>query len=177
MYRLARILSVICLATSFLCMANAQPRSSGLTFSYSGIGISYQHDIDGENFAEIQLRAETTETFNGNADMPGVSASFTWNMILSGFTSRNGNRVEIFAGPGIIAGASYDMKRPLGCFFGLKGKIGGECTFSRKIAVSLSIAPVIGVHFGKEYQTMNMHLYRNGLLYAIMPEIGIRYAF
>ena len=54
MYRLARILSVICLATSFLCMANAQPRSSGLTFSYSGIGISYQHDIDGENFAEIQ---------------------------------------------------------------------------------------------------------------------------
>jgi hypothetical protein len=43
--------------------------------------------------------------------------------------------------------------------------------------VSLSIAPVIGVHFGKEYQTMNMHLYRNGLLYAIMPEIGIRYAF
>lgn len=177
MYRTAGILLVILLTTSFLGGIHAQPRSAGMTFSYSGIGISYMHDIDPESFAEIQLRAETVEMFNGKAGHPGVSASFTWNMLLADFISRNGNKIDIYAGPGFIFGSAEDMMRPTGFFFGMKGKIGAECTFSRKIALSLSLAPVIGVHFGRESEMLSMHLFRNGLLYTIMPEIGIRYSF
>ncbi len=178
MRKLFIILCILITCTIFLDALHAQPKSVGSTFSYAGSGIVYEHSIDSDSFAEIQLRAETAHTFADRMNKPGFSASFTWNMTFAEIESRGGDRVIFFAGPGATAGMAGDMiGSGYGLFFGLKGRLGGECTFRNKVAVSLSVSPVLGLHLGARDGMVNMLLYKNGLLYSIMPEVGIKYAF
>ncbi len=175
-----RTISKICiliLCTFFLSEAHAQKKALGATFSYAGVGLSYEHKIDDTSFMDMQLRMETSSMFSGRSNFPGVTASFTWNMIFAESRSRDGEKIIFFAGPGAITGFAGDLKRRGGLIFGLKGRIGGECTFDRNISISLSVSPVIGVHTGRKGSMVNMLLYKTGLLYGIMPEIGIKYAF
>ncbi len=161
----------------FLSEAYAQRKSVGSSFSYAGIGLLYEHELDDKSFAEIQLRAETSALYADRRNGTGFTASFSWNMVFSEKQVRNGNRIVFFAGPGIMAGITGDVKNGNGLMIGLKGRVGGECTFRRKVAVSLSVSPVIGLHMGAREGMINMLLYRTGLLYTIMPEVGLKYAF
>ncbi len=172
---------IICV---FICTfsqgrADAQVKSVGATFCYAGTGISYEHSIDEGSFMEFQLRMETSSVFGKKKNsIPGVSASFSWNMIFAETESCEGNRVVFFAGPGAIVGWSEDMMKRTGLVFGLKGRVGGECTFIRRnVSISLSLSPVIGLHMSARNGMMDMLLYKTGLLYGIMPEVGIKYAF
>ena len=173
----AKIAFIILMMTLSLSETHAQDRSLGASFSYAGSGLSYERSIDEDTFVEVQLRAETAHMFSSLTDKPGITASFTWNMIFSELTSSNGNRICFFAGPGITAGSVYDLPAQKGLVFGLKGRVGGECTFSRKIAVSASLSPVIGAHVSMKDGMPCMKIYRLGLLYTLMPEVGIRYTF
>ncbi len=161
----------------FQDVLNAQPKSVGSTFSYAGTALVYEHHTDDDSFAEIQLRMETAAVFTNRRFEPGITASFTWNTVFAEIKSRDGNEVVFFGGPGAIAGFAEDIGSRRGFMFGLKGRIGGECRFSRNIAVSLSISPVIGLHLGYQEGILNMLLYKTGLLYGIMPEVGVKYAF
>ncbi len=165
------------MVTLFLGETHAQKRSVGTSFSYAGTGLVYEHVIDGNSFTEIQLRMETSTLFSNALRNAGVSASFSWNMVFADIQARDGNRIDFFAGPGAMIGLAEDIKSRTGLVFGLKGRIGGECTFNRNVRVSLCLSPVIGVHLGVRDGMLNMLLYKNGLLYGIMPEIGIKYAF
>lgn len=173
MYRLLFILAFLLMADA----ACAQPRALGGTFSYSGIGITYEHEIDNDSFIDAQLRAETASAFTYGNIAPGISASFTWNMMFAGTESRNGNQIRFYAGPGLALGIADDLKSVSGMFFGLKGRVGCECEFPRKVVLSLSLAPVLGAHLKNESGSIIMLPYKMGLLYGIMPEVGIKYAF
>lgn len=156
----------------------AQPKSVGATFSFTGIGICYEHSLAKENsFVQVNLRAETPEVFIGRQNMPGCSASFTWNIILKELLSPDGNTIKVFAGPGAAIGWGHDFKERDGLFFGLKGSLGVECDFSRNVTLSASIAPVVGPHIVFHYDHLTMRYYRNGIQYALVPEIGIKYKF
>ncbi len=172
-----KIVCTLILCTLFLDGLAARSKAVGSTFSYAGPGLVYEHGIDEKTFAEIQLRMETIPLYDFNRRIPGISASFTWNMIFAGFMSRHGNKVELFAGPGAFAGWSDDVLSRKGLIFGLKGRVGGECRFKRNVSVSISVSPVLGVHLGRSGSMMTMLLYQSGLLYGIMPEVGIKYAF
>ncbi len=171
--------SIICiiLCTLFLDAIHAQPKSIGSTFSYAGIGLVYEHGIDATSFAEVQLRMETAPIFTYREFKYGATASFTWNMEFAEIESHDGDRVVFFAGSGAVLGFTEDLLSRRGLMAGLKGRIGAECTFDRKISLSLSVSPVIGVHLGLHEGMLNMLLYKMGLLYTLMPEIGVKYAF
>ena len=64
-----------------------------------------------------------------------------------------------------------------GVFFGIMGKIGVECRFIRRVNLTASISPVIGSHLIYNNGLVTMKWYRNGLYYALVPEIGIKYRF
>lgn len=160
-----------------LNVAGAQPKSVGTSFSFSGISLSYEHRISDECFAQFSLKSEMGEYLLDRAEKPGCSGSFTWNMILASKESRNGNRIDFFAGPGLTAGKSHDFKKPEGYFFGLTCRCGFECTFSRNMIVSASLAPTIGSHLEILSDSIRMTYFANGLFNGIMPEIGIRYCF
>lgn len=172
-----KISCTILVSLLFLNELHAQIWSAGTSYSYAGIGIVCQHDIDADTFAGIQLRAETMEMFGSVSGHPGISASFVWNMVFAETRSRNGNDVRFFAGPGICTGYAGDTKGGPGGIFGLKGSIGGECRFSRGVCISVGISPVFGAHLTVRNHVPHMKLYTNGLMYGLMPEISIRYMF
>ena len=174
---ITRVCTVIIMGCTYVSYAYAQPKSLGTSYSFSGMALSYEHYLTNDSFAEISLKGETGEMFMGRTEIPGVSASFTWNMNIYDWTSRNGNTVSIFAGPGLTAGWGEDLRKQSGGFIGLKGRVGGECSFNRKVIISFSVSPVIGTHAVLLEDSIRMTYYRYGLLGAVIPEIGIKYRF
>ena len=172
-----KISCIIAVMLLLLGDLHAQCRSVGATFSYAGTGLTYEHVINDETFIEAQLRLETLQYLSPIAGRTGISGSFTWNMIFAEHISRNGNTINFFAGPGVLAGVSDDFLAPRGLVFGLKGRAGVECLFSRNVIISASVSPVVGAHIGVKDDMPHMRIFRNGLLFTIMPEIGIKYAF
>ena len=157
--------------------SHAQSKAVTSSWSYNGIGIGYEQRIDEKKFIQVDLRSELAELFYDRTAPIEASASFTWNIIFAQHPSRHGNKIIYFAGPGASAGWAKDTGSASGLFFGLKGRIGAECVFERGIALSVSAAPVLGMHASAKKNAVNMRLYRNGLTYGMLPEVGIKYLF
>ena len=167
------------LFAAFLCCMESHAQSKAVTssWSYNGVGIGYEQKIDEKKFIQIDLRSELAELFYTRNAPIGASASFTWNVIYAQHQSRHGNKIVYFAGPGATIGWSTDTGSAPGLFFGLKGRIGVQCAFERGLALSVSAAPVLGMHASAKKNATNMRLYRNGLIYGMLPEVGIKYLF
>ena len=161
----------------YMGAAHAQPRALGADFSFSGVSLVYEHSMNDECFLNFSLKSELPEVMMNRTDNPGISASVTSNFILASWKSRNDNDISVFFGPGISIGSTYDIKEDLGWFFGLKGRGGVECIFSRNVIISVALSPVIGAHLILLEDSLKMQYYKYGLLYSIMPEIGIKYRF
>lgn len=171
------ILSGVVLLSALLT-SYAQPRTLGAAFSFTGLSIAYEHSIpDRDTFLEFTLKSELSEYCTRRSGHPGISASFTFNSILKQWESSEGNSINFFAGPGLITGYCADYKTDMGAFFGLKGRIGFECCFERNATISISASPVIGAHLVSNLEGFTMKCYKNGLVYSLVPEIGIRYRF
>lgn len=169
---------IVCLAVFVaLFQASAQPKAMGATFSLSGFSAMYEHSFGEDCFVDADLKAEMGEVFRNVTDIPGISASFSCNFIYSKWKSGNGNAVYAFAGPGISVGIASDLHKDRGYFFGIKGRVGVECQFDRRVAISASLNPILGSHLIIRDEYLEMAYYRNGLLNAILPEIGIKYTF
>lgn len=171
------ILSGVVLLSALLS-SHAQPRTLGAAFSFTGISVAYEHSLQNRDaFLEFSLKSEQAEYYVRKSGHPGMSASFTLNSILKQWKSSEGNTINFYAGPGLIAGYCADYKTDMGPFFGLKGKVGVECCFERNATISLSASPIIGAHLLSNLEGFTMKYYKNGLIYTIAPEIGIRYRF
>jgi hypothetical protein len=168
---------MVCLTMAFRNTAYAQSNAIGTSWSFSGIGITYERNVSEDAFAQVSLQAEMAETFIGRALHPGLSAAFSWNLVFAQIESRNGNQVRFYAGPGLAAGIGQDINTPPGLFVGLKGRIGMQCLFDRRINISVSLAPTLGIYISKQDEYVNARTYRHGLLQTFMPEVGISYRF
>ncbi len=174
---LKRYVLVCLIAYAAMTYAHAQPRALGTSYSFSGLGIVYEHDLNHECFINADIRAEMLSFFMNSNDYPGISASFSCNFIIKELASRNGNSIIMFAGPGVTLGMSHDFRKDEGYFFGLKGRVGAECRFDRKIAISVCLNPVLGSHITVIDEHIEMRYFKNGLINTILPEIGIKYTF
>lgn len=169
---------IACLAVfSAIFQSGAQPKGIGATFSLSGIGLMYEHNVGEGCFIDADIRTEMGEVFRNVTGIPGISASLSSNFILNEWKSHNGNQICAFAGPGVTVGTASDLHKDRGYFFGLKGRAGIECRFDRGVAVSVCLNPVVGSHLVIRNEYLEMTYYRNGLLNALLPEIGIKYIF
>lgn len=171
-------IAVLCLyVCASIYLADAQPKAAGTSYSFSSLGLTYEHTLNQECFISADIKIETGAFFIDRKHRPGASVSVTGNFIIDTWTSRNGNTISAFAGPGVAAGMSYDFRKGDGYFFGLKGRLGIECLFDRKVSLSICLAPVLGMHMMQVEEHLEMKYYRNGLINAIIPEIGIKYLF
>lgn len=173
----AKILSVTLLTVISSGYTDAQSRSVGLSSSFSGFALCYEQAVEDDTFLEVSLKAETGEMLQDRALFPGCSASFSWNMTLRSWQSRNNESLDFFVGTGATVGWLEDYRKDMGITVGLKGRAGIRCSFSRNIEISACLSPVIGAHVIVHEDSMTMDFYRYGLLKLIMPEIGIRYCF
>lgn len=166
------------LSSSAVSSLQARSKAIGATFSYTGIAVSHERYAGQENsFVDLTLKAEFNEFTAGRASYPGISASATWNSVLKKWITREESVISIFVGPGIVAGYGNDFKASPGFFLGIMGKIGVECAFSRNINLTAALSPVLGSHIIYNNGMVSMKWYRNGLYYALVPEIGIKYRF
>lgn len=179
----SKILVVISLTLLFLGDAHAQKHSIGTSWSFSGVGLTYDCQIKETAFIHAGAQLEMTEIFMGRASVPGGSVSLTWNDIIGSRSSRNGNRISFFAGAGAAAGYCKDFRLKkkeqtrYGCFFGLKGRAGLMIEYDRNINISAAVAPVVGMFMSVKDETLMMRYYRYGLLQTLMPELTISYRF
>lgn len=157
--------------------ANAQTKAISTVWSPNGIGLGYEFYSDNDSFFQLDLKTEISEILMNRSWTPGALVSFTWNMQFADFTTRYGDKIVFYAGPGAAAGWSPDYGSKPGMIFGVKGRVGAECTFDRHVSISASIAPILGLHLSFDRNGVNMRAYRNGILYGVMPEIGIKFAF
>lgn len=174
-----KIMTFITLLMTFAAVeTSAQENVIGTTWSFSGIGLTYERHIDEDTFASVSLQTEMTDAFLGRRNRAGASASFTWNLVFASVKSRNDIEVKFYAGPGAAVGYNSDMKSPYGMFFGLKGRLGARCSFDRNIDLAVGIAPVLGLHryVGPDGNAV-LKYYTSGILQTIMPEIVIAYRF
>lgn len=177
MMRFFRILVMglaLCLAQSTM---NAQSKAIGVDFSITGVGISYEHYAESGSFLTLDLYLDTDDLMWLRASHPGASASLIWNMVFAEKSSSLGNRISFFAGPGIMVGYVTDMNDIAGGAFGLKGRVGVECSFKRQVTLSASLSPILGCHITSQNAEIKMKLYKSGLLQTVIPEIGIKYTF
>ena len=172
-----KIMTLIVFSLMFMGESFAQPKSIGTTYSLSGISLSYEHYTDNESFIDTSIKAECGDMFFGVSRFPGITASFTWNMIFSRIESRNGNEIRFLAGPGLVLGWSNDLLKKAGTVFGLRGRVGAECVFDRNVTISASLCPTIGTHMIIHDDYLDLRYYRMGILSLFLPEIGIRYSF
>ena len=180
MYRIGhRLLLALILTISIsVVSSHAQPKSVGLTSSFKGFAISYEHYIPKTNmFWEMSLAADVSEAFLYRTTYPGISLSMTWNQIFSSWELKDGTTMRLFAGPGVAVGYGNDFKTSHGYFFGLKGRAGVECQFERRVIISACISPILGMHMIPHSEYLALKYYRNGLFYSLVPEIGIKYRF
>ena len=156
---------------------HAQPKAVSSSWSFSGIGLGYEHMVNDSGFVQIDLKTDTVDLFNERHWTPGGTLSFTWNMIFKNIVSPYGTNVNFYAGPGAVLGWSDDSKAPAGAIFGIKGRVGAELTFRRDVSISVSTSPSLAMHLSADDGEYNMRTYRNGLVYGLIPEIGIKYCF
>ncbi len=175
--RMKRNILICIVAFATMSLSYAQPKGMGGIFSFCGIGITYEHNLNQNCFIAADLRAETSELFLNRTDYPGISASLTSNFVLKEYRSQNGNPIRIFVGSGITAGKTRDLRKDDGYFFGLKVRAGVECNFERGISVSVCLNPILASHMVIFEDHAVMKYYRNGLMNLIMPEIGIKHIF
>lgn len=165
----------------------ARSRTIGATLSYTGVAVSYEHATKKDNSClDLSLKVEFSEFTSSASSYLGASASLTWNSTLKEWTTSEGNTIGFFAGPGVVIGYGKDFpdcrnttlnKVSDGVFFGIKGKLGVECRFTRKVNLTASVSPIIGSHLVYDNGLVTMKWYRKGLYYALVPEIGIKYRF
>lgn len=156
---------------------HAQPKSIGGTYSFNGISAVYEHWNGTDSFIEFKIKADFAEIFLNRDVLPGGLASATWNLTVWETRSSNDNIIRAYAGPGIIAGWGSEYNDRSGIIFGFKGSVGIECSFTRGISISLGISPTVGAHLRIMDEYLKMNYYKAGLIYSLLPEIGIKYDF
>ena len=155
----------------------SQPKSVGAAFSFRGISAVYEHRNAEDCFSEVSLTMDIAESAISKYVTPGVMDYVTWNILIYDWISINSNRIDFYAGPGVIAGYCKEYKGDYGPMFGVKGRVGIECTFDRDICISLSLNPIIGCHIKVLSESLEMNSYKGGLIGSILPVIGIKYSF
>ena len=176
-YGLAAILATVVT----LCASQpavAQPKSVGASFSYTGLNFIYEHNLRDRNvYLEGSLKIETASTFFGTSNCPGISPSVILNNVVKSWQSSEGNTIRLVAGTGASLGINPERRDMGGVNFGLRGRVAVECVYIRKAEITFSVSPLLGFRLDRDYERYVMKFFSTGLLYSLIPEIGIKYRF
>ena len=84
---LKRTVFIFIVACAAMSYGHAQPKTLGTTFSFSGIGLTYEHYLNDESFINADIKSEMLSYFIDRNRHPGISASVSCNFILKRWPS------------------------------------------------------------------------------------------
>lgn len=155
---------------------SAGPRTAGAVFSFCRSGIEYGHTLNDKAFWNIGIGVEYGSSVFYRNLIPGVSLDFGYNYVLRTWRSEAGEGT-FFAGPGLKAGYMSDRNEDAGVTVGVTGNIGIDFRFRLPVIISVSVKPVLGLHLRGGEDGFSLGLYKNGLIWGLLPEVGIKYCF
>ena len=160
------------------CGMVAQDRSAGLNLAYNEFSAMCQIPVGEKESLRISANLDMTKVISGKVLYPGVSADAAYLFRIWGKRFLSGESMMLSAGPGACAGYVRDHRGHYGLMASLTGYIGFEYIFLVPVSISLSLEPCLGVHLNRDrFGYVNMDFYRYGLLYSLLPHVGIRYRF
>lgn len=167
-----KIIITLVAVLAFTAVATAQPKSIGGRFGYKGIEVSYEHNMGGANFLELNGGLD----FGWHNEHPGFIASGIYNFMIA---QPNWSRGEwgFYAGPGAYAGY-FDAKVAnsdywaSGFSLGVTGQVGLEYTFWFPLQLSVDVRPYVGLHFSGDRTGWFV---RDASLF--FPTLSVRYRF
>lgn len=167
-------------AAVLLCVGSvafAGPRGIGASFSPVSSGISYVHNLKGDIFYELSVETDYASKVFRQSGAPGAKARFSYNCI---FLEREytESALKLYGGAGAMLGYLTEcFHSTRGVCGGLTGTFGAELTFSVPVSLTLDISPCLGFMLHRSQFGINMDFYLDGITYALLPRLGIRYCF
>ncbi len=146
----------------------------GTAFSLDRSGVTFGSAVSGDAFWDIFIGADYGGSVLGQEGRPGAAATFSYNFILRSWRHSGGSSF-LYAGPGVALGYVHDKGQPYGLMGGISGILGYEYEFAVPVSVGIGIRPTFGVHMGSSGGGMLMDIYRNGLVWALSPQVSLRY--
>lgn len=169
----------IIMLLSGCCAVSAQDRMIGGTFSFNEFALGFSSQISEKARYAVDANLDMTGIVLGEYDAPGFSVDFTYQFIIGRKKFPDGEVLSGFAGPGFSAGYVRGTDGKYGLLAGLCGIVGMEYSFRVPVSLSLSVNPVLGLTVNRPAPNSlyRMELYRYGLLYSLVPHLGIKYRF
>lgn len=162
---LSKRIIVLILALGLCAAASAQgSRAFGLRGGY-GLEASYQHSFSSPHFLEVDLGVD----FVGQR---GFRATGVYDFVLGQPSLTGAGEWSFYLGPGVSVGYVYntDAVDPsfmvAGCLM-----LGVEWLLWDHLGISVDFRPMYGWDFAGK------RAYKGGLMYGLIPSLGIRFVF
>lgn len=186
MARNIHILTFAVLAVSALLSpvsVNAQtlelPEFSVGTFhSLKGFGICA--DISNHDSAHLNsfaLFLDMQSILDGRSSSPGIRARYNYNLPLCSKDLKNGDRFQLYAGPGVTFGYVRDLNSRTGFMCGISGEIVGSFLFENHLSLSVALEASAAFHLREDNNigVLDFKFFQAGLVNTYMPELRIQY--
>ena len=169
-------------AVSILLMTDAgvvaQNRSVGGNFAYNEFSAMLRMPLEEKQSVRISANLDMSGVIPGDYLFPGVSANVAYLYEFAGITFPSGESMGFLAGPGAGVGYVRDTSGAYGAIVSLTGCIGFEYVFMVPVSISLTLEPCIGLHLSRDrFGYLSMGFYKAGLIYSLLPHLGIKYRF
>ena len=173
-----RLRIIFCIASIILSsgISRGQRIEAGVKSSAKSFGAAL--NIRGrQSTSRFEICADLYKVIDGTFSSPGYRAGYqiSFPLICKDLSESCTFRFE--AGPGMTAGFVRDGDKDRGLLGGVSGIAVIDLIFN-KLTISCSATAILGFHLNyhnSEFGTLE--LYRNGLKYAGIPEIAIKYRF
>lgn len=155
----------------------AKSFSIGTFQSPKGIGVCWELQQDLEFFDSFDIIADMFGILNGDYSRPGYKATYCRDIILKHF-HHDEYKLDLYAGPGITAGYVRDIHEPLSIVAGLAGSGGCRLFFDNKrliVYLEIGLDLAAEVNRNNRYKTIDLDIYKSGIVHAFYPQVRILY--
>lgn len=181
-------------ALIFLCLghsASAQDYAFGISNSFKGIGMVFEHSTAPYCFNSYMLSMDMYGMTTGRSNYPGGRFNFSHNVIFNEF-EHDGIICEFYWGTGFSAGYLHDFEKGMFAMLGgtvlrknygvmaaLNGSYGTRFIYRGAFCIDIRFTGEFGLHMRRDEILGNLDLscYLNGIFRTIYPQIQINYMF
>lgn len=175
------VLAVSALVSSV--SVNAQtfelPKFSVGTFhSAKGFGVSVDlSNYDSAHLNSFALFLDMQSILDGQSSSPGIRARYNYNHPLCSKDLKNGDKFQLYAGPGVTFGYVRDLNSRVGFMCGVSGEIVGTFLFENHLSLSLALEASAAFHLREDNNigVLDFKFFQAGLVNLYQPELRIQY--
>ncbi len=156
----------------------AREKTVGMSLAYNEFSATFTMPVKDRETIMISANLDMSGVIPGDCLFPGVSANVAYLYEFAGITFPSGESMGFLAGPGAGVGYVRDTSGAYGAMVSLTGCIGFEYVFMVPVSISLTLEPCIGLHLSRDrFGYLSMGFYKAGLIYSLLPHLGIKYRF